>query len=116
MDQNLLDVKGRIFNIQRFSIHDGPGIRTTVFFSGCPLRCLWCHNPESHRVAPEVLFSPEKCIGCGMCARQCPVDAITKTDYTAPGKKKPALAIDAMKCAKCGACIATCKFGAISKQ
>jgi len=74
----------------------------------CPAKV--CKNLMSY------VIDKDKCIGCGMCARQCPVDCITKTDYTAPGKKKPALAIDAMKCAKCGACIATCKFGAISKQ
>ncbi len=74
----------------------------------CPAKV--CKNLMSY------VIDKDKCIGCGMCARQCPVDAIIKTDYTAPGKKKPALAIDAMKCAKCGACIATCKFGAISKQ
>ncbi len=51
-----------IFNIQRFSIHDGPGIRTTVFMKGCNLRCRWCHNPESHRVAPELQFFEAKCI------------------------------------------------------
>ena len=58
----------------------------------------------------------EKCIGCGMCARQCPASEISKTDYTAPGKKLPAMAIDSAKCVKCGACMSTCKFGAISKQ
>ncbi len=74
----------------------------------CPAKV--CKNLMSY------VIDKDKCIGCGACARQCPVDCISKTDYTAPGKKLPALAIDAQKCAKCGACIATCKFGAISKQ
>ena len=74
----------------------------------CPAKV--CKNLMSY------VIDKDKCIGCGACARQCPVDCITKTDYTAPGKKLPALTIDAQKCAKCGACIATCKFGAISKQ
>jgi len=74
----------------------------------CPAKV--CKNLMSY------VINKDTCVGCGMCARQCPADAISKTDYTAPGKKKPALTIDAMKCVKCGACIATCKFGAISKQ
>ena len=60
-----------IFNVQKFSIHDGPGIRTTVFFKGCPLRCAWCHNPESQSFAPERLHYPERCVGCGRCAEGC---------------------------------------------
>jgi pyruvate formate lyase activating enzyme len=63
---------GTIYNIQRFSIHDGPGIRTTVFFKGCPLRCLWCHNPESISPKPQLEFYPERCIGCGRCFDACP--------------------------------------------
>jgi len=74
----------------------------------CPAKV--CKNLMSY------VIDKDKCIGCGMCSRACPADAIAKTDYTAPGKKKPALAIDTQKCVKCGACIATCKFGAISKQ
>lgn len=60
-------MKGEIFNIQKFSINDGPGIRTTVFLKGCPLRCLWCHNPESQSVNKQILFYPDKCTGCGRC-------------------------------------------------
>ena len=58
-------MKGMVFDIQKFSIHDGPGIRTTVFLKGCPLKCLWCHNPESQQSRQEISFMPEKCIGCG---------------------------------------------------
>jgi pyruvate formate lyase activating enzyme len=68
--------KGLVFNIQRFAIHDGPGIRTTVFLKGCPLHCLWCSNPESIRPAPEIITRDAKCIGCGECAWACPNQAI----------------------------------------
>ena len=64
--------KGLVFDLARFSLQDGPGIRTVVFLKGCPLRCVWCHNPESQNPRPEILLSPEKCIGCGACARVCP--------------------------------------------
>jgi len=71
-----MDEKGVIFNIQHYSIHDGPGIRTTVFLKGCPLQCLWCQNPESQSSRPEVFLNLEKCIGCGRCAQVCPEGAI----------------------------------------
>jgi pyruvate formate lyase activating enzyme len=67
---------GAIINIQKYSIHDGPGIRTTVFFKGCPLDCWWCHNPESQNPTPEIMFFKEKCTGCGMCLKRCPQNAI----------------------------------------
>lgn len=66
-----------VFNIQKFSIHDGPGIRTVVFFKGCPLRCLWCSNPESQIVHPQILWDAEKCVHCGLCERSCPTNSIT---------------------------------------
>ena len=62
-----MSVKGTVFNIQRFCVNDGPGIRTTVFLKGCPLSCVWCHNPESQRFEPEILFYKDKCTGCGRC-------------------------------------------------
>lgn len=67
--------KAKIFNIQRFSTYDGPGIRTVVFFCGCNLRCLWCHNPESVSMKNQIKFSPEQCIGCGLCADVCQQNA-----------------------------------------
>ena len=72
----LEETQGKIFNIQHYSIHDGPGIRTTVFFMGCPLRCLWCQNPESQGFQPVIFFDGEKCVGCGQCVGACPEGAI----------------------------------------
>lgn len=67
--------KGIVFDIQRFSLYDGPGIRTTVFLKGCPLRCIWCHNPESWILKPQLMFNNEKCTNCGACISECPTGA-----------------------------------------
>ena len=64
-------VQGMISNLQHCSVHDGPGIRTTVFLKGCNMRCKWCHNPETISFQQETLLYPDKCIGCGMCAEGC---------------------------------------------
>jgi len=66
---------GRIFDIKRFAVHDGPGIRTTIFLKGCPLRCRWCHNPESVSPKPEIGLFLRKCTGCGRCVKACPTGA-----------------------------------------
>jgi len=91
---------GRVFNIQRFSIHDGPGIRTTVFLKGCPLRCAWCHNPESIAREPELVFFPEKCIGCRRCFPACPSGALAEAD----GERR----YDKTACRLCGRCVEEC--------
>ena len=69
---------GLVFNIQRHSIHDGPGIRTILFLKGCPLVCSWCSNPESQLFTREISFNPAKCIGCGACEKACPVSALSR--------------------------------------
>ncbi|MBR4779088.1 MAG: 4Fe-4S binding protein, partial [Bacteroidaceae bacterium] len=66
-----------IFDIKRFALNDGPGIRTTLFLKGCPLRCVWCHNPEGQRPEAQRLYTPNKCIGCGTCVSVCPQKAIS---------------------------------------
>jgi pyruvate formate lyase activating enzyme len=96
--------KGIVFNIQRYSLHDGPGIRTLVFLKGCPLRCLWCCNPESQRLQPEVEFFAAKCRGCGRCATACPAGAI---DLAAPER------IHRSRCDGCGRCVDACPAGAL---
>ena len=89
-----------IFNIQRFSVNDGPGIRTNVFFKGCPLNCLWCHNPESKSPKPELSFLASKCVGCGNCLRECPGGCHSFVD----GRH----VIDRTRCLACGACSRFC--------
>lgn len=91
---------GIIFDLKKFSIHDGPGIRTTVFLKGCPLRCEWCHNPESQAVGLERIFRGVRCIRCGECMAVCPQGAITLNG--AGPITDPAL------CTLCGTCIDSC--------
>ncbi|MFH1706362.1 MAG: glycyl-radical enzyme activating protein [Planctomycetota bacterium] len=102
-----MPVTGTIFNIQRFSIHDGPGIRTTVFFKGCSLRCFWCHNPESWHHAPQIQVFPEKCIACGTCLRVCPNRAHSLKD----GRK----VFSRDRCKNCGTCAVNCFAGSLVK-
>ena len=71
---------GLVFNVQKYSIHDGPGIRTTVFFKGCPLACPWCHNPESRGRAPFVYYDRDRCLGCEACVRACPAQALSRNE------------------------------------
>ncbi len=93
-----------IFNIQKFSVHDGPGIRTTVFLKGCPLKCLWCHNPESQKYEKQMLFDSNKCVLCGTCVKVCPQKAIKIEDNK--------LTTDPDKCNHCGQCEIYCIPGA----
>lgn len=100
-------MKGTIFNIQKFCINDGPGIRTSVFLKGCPLNCIWCHNPESKSTKPELFYDTKKCIGCGACAAVCPNGCHTFVDGVH--------VFDRANCLNCGACAEKCMPAALER-
>lgn len=95
-----MGVKGRLFDIKRYAIHDGPGIRTTVFLKGCPLMCPWCHNPEGVEPGVQLMWWEGRCLGCRVCEEACPVGAISFSDE--------GLAVDDGRCDACGKCAAAC--------
>ena len=99
---------GHIFNIQKFSLHDGPGIRTTVFFKGCNLRCSWCANPESQQMRTQLTLDREKCVGCGRCASLCPSEARVLSNGLP--------SVDAAACRLCGRCMEACPSRAIGRE
>ena len=104
------DRKGIVFNVQRFSVHDGDGIRTVVFLKGCPLRCRWCSNPESQQFRPERAFNPNRCLGasvCGRCVEACATGGLTLTE-------DGLIRYDRAKCTDCGGCVRRCPTGAQS--
>lgn len=92
--------EGIVFDIQRYSLHDGPGIRTVVFLKGCPLRCKWCCNPESWKKEPQLSYLPARCIGCGACESTCPQGAIHR--------EGDSIRFDQSLCTSCGSCVAEC--------
>ncbi|MDO5479461.1 MAG: glycyl-radical enzyme activating protein [Clostridia bacterium] len=96
---------GKVFNIQRFSTSDGPGIRTTVFLKGCPLSCIWCHNPESQKAASEIMYVADKCIGCKECALVCKNNAHLFSGGSHMFMRG--------KCIGCGCCISRCNADAL---
>ncbi len=99
-------LQGKIFDIKRFAIHDGPGIRTTIFFKGCNMKCLWCHNPEGLDESNDIFYYEEKCIRCGDCITACPEDALVMNNKAM---------IDRKKCSTCGACVEVCPTESLTR-
>ena len=95
-----MDIRGVIFDIKRFAVHDGPGIRTTVFLKGCPLRCEWCHNPESQSARPVLAQFRRNCIACGKCLEACPREALVAGEE--------GIEVNRAVCQGCGACAQAC--------
>lgn len=108
MNKYYRELAATIFNIQSYSVHDGPGIRVTVFLKGCPLRCLWCANPESNLAAPQLMSYASKCVGCGKCVPACPNGAITIEEKNG----RFISTTDRTKCTDCGVCTTACSIGA----
>lgn len=102
--QTQSEIRGLVFDIKKYAIHDGPGIRTTVFFKGCPLQCQWCHNPESWKGLAEHGLRRSRCIGCGQCVEVCTNEAISLVENLP--------VTDMEKCVLCGRCVDTCVNGA----
>jgi len=98
-------ITGIIFNVQRFSLHDGPGIRTTVFLKGCPLDCLWCHNPESKKIQPQLAWTENRCIGCGRCEEVCE-HSVHIHEQNEQGQFIKKVLFE--KCVSCGKCTEVC--------
>lgn len=101
------DTEGVLFNIQRYSLHDGPGIRTIPFFKGCPLACKWCSNPESQRPQPELIYKKNDCIRCGKCIEVCPQNALSPSN--------PSF-VDRSRCVQCGECTKVCPTQALEMK
>lgn len=102
-EQELRSITGTIFNVQHYCIHDGPGIRTNVFVKGCPLRCLWCANPESQEPFPQIMYRSDTCLRCGACIAVCPQKAVTMA------KDHSHVITDRSKCTGCGKCAEVCQ-------
>ncbi|MEZ6852810.1 glycyl-radical enzyme activating protein [Halodesulfovibrio aestuarii] len=106
-DKDNAALTGTVFDIQRFSVHDGNGIRTLVFLKGCPLHCMWCQNPESMSPKPELMRLPHLCIGCGKCIEKCPEKALSVDD-------SGTFVIKRENCTYCGECVAHCYAGSMT--
>jgi pyruvate formate lyase activating enzyme len=112
----MADARGLVVDIDRFAVHDGPGIRTAVYLKGCPLHCTWCHSPETQSFSPELLYLPQKCTACGLCLSVCEPGALIPLETQSTDLADVQVcrvAVDWEKCTHCGACAKVCYPGAL---